>query len=233
MANNLRASWLGHTAFTEQHHTKSNILKKVLAAALCALLGLPLAQATVIDFEGLIDGDSVTTQYADATFQNVLVFAEGGNLNELEFPPKSGLNVVSDDGGPIIISFINPMTSVSGFFTYTTGLSFLAFDSIGTQIAAASSAFSSNLALSGDLGSTPNELLQVTSSSGIYSVSISGDLAGGSFTLDDLTFRQASLNPVSEPATFALLSIGLGAIGLRRRRRPALLAHEPPTSALP
>lgn len=232
MANNLRVS-KGRTAFTEQHHAKSNVLKLIFLTALCALLGLPLAQATVIDFDGLADGDSVTTQFADVTFQNALVFAEGGNLNELEFPPKSGLNVVSDDGGPIIISFINPMTSVSGFFTYTTGLSFLAFDSIGTQIAAASSAFSSNLALSGDLGSTPNEFLQVTSVGGIASVSISGDLAGGSFTLDDFTFRQASLNTVSEPATFALLSIGLGAIGLRRRRRSALLVYEPSTSALP
>lgn len=232
MANNLGAS-KEHKTIAEWHHAKSNILKKVLAAALCALLGLPLAQATVINFEDLLDGDIVTTQYADVTFQNTWVLTAGVSLNEFEFPPKSGVNVVSDDGGPIVISFINPMTNVSGFFTYTTGLSFLAFDSIGTQIAAASSAFISNLILSGDSGSAPNEFLQVTSSSGIASVSISGDLAGGSFTLDDFTFRQASLNTVSEPATFALLPIGLAAIGLRRRRRPALLAHEPSTSALP
>jgi hypothetical protein len=230
MANNLRAS-KEHKTIAEWHHSKSNILKKVLAVALCALLGLPLAQATVIDFDSLADGDSVTNQFADVTFQNTLVLTAGVSLNEFDFPPKSGLNVVSDDGGLIIISFINPMASVSGFFTYTTGLSFLAFDSIGTQIAAASSAFSSNLLLSGDVGSTPNEFLQVTSSSGITSVSISGDPAGGSFTLDDLTFRQASLNPVSEPATFALLPIGLAAIGLRRRRRPIPLAREPSTSA--
>ena len=124
------------------------------------------------------------------------------------------------------------MASVSGFFTYLTGLNFLAFDSIGTQIAAASSAFSTNLALSGDVGSTPNEFLQVASSSGIASVSISGDPSGGSFTLDNLTFQQASSNPVSEPATLALLPIGLAAIGLRRRRKPIPLAHKPSTSAL-
>lgn len=232
MANNLRVS-TGHTIFTEWRHAKSNILKKAIVGALCALLGLPLAQATVIDFESLVDGDSVTTQFAGLTFQNTLVLTAGVSLNEFDLPPKSGVNVVFDDGGPIIISFINLMASVSGFFTYTTSLSFLAFDSIGTQIAASSSAFSSNLALSGDFGSTPNEFLQVTSSGGIASVSISGELTGGSFTLDDFTFRQTSLNTVSEPATFALLSIGLGAIGLRRRRRPALLAHEPSTSALP
>lgn len=230
MANNVRAS-TGLTTFTEWHHPKSNILKTAFVAALCALLGLPLAQATVIDFESLLDSEIVTTQFAGLTFQNTMALTAGLSLNDLEFPPKSGVNVVLDNGGPIIISFINPMISVSGFFTYTTGLSFLAFDSIGTQIAAANSAFNSNLALSGDVGSTPNEFLQVTSSSGIASISISGDPAGGSFALDDLTFRQASLNPVSEPATFALLPIGLAAIGLRRRRRPVPLAHEPLTSA--
>ena len=232
MANNLRTR-KEHKTITEWHYAKLKVLKKIFAAALCALLGLPLAQATVIDFESLIDGDTVTTQFAGLTFQNTLVLTAGVSLNEFEFPPKSGVNVVFDDGGPIIISFINPMASVSGFFTYLTGLNFLAFDSIGTQIAAASSAFSTNLALSGDVGSTANEFLQVTSSSGIASVSISGDPAGGSFTLDDLTFTQASLNTVSEPATFALLPIGLAAFGLRRRRRPIPLAHEPSTSALP
>ena len=231
MANNLRVS-SGFTIFNEWHHAKSNILKQAIVGALCALLGLPLAQATVIDFDSLLDGDTVTTQFAGLTFQNTLVLTAGVSLNEFEFPPKSGVNVVFDDGGPIIISFINPMASVSGFFTYFTSLSFLAFDSIGIQIAAASSAFSTNLALSGDVGSTPNEFLQVASSSGIASVSISGDPSGGSFTLDNLTFQQASSNPVSEPATLALLPIGLAAIGLRRRRKPIPLAHKPSTSAL-
>ena len=88
MANNLRAS-TGYMAFIEQHHTKSNILKKILAAALCALLGLPLAQATVIDFESLTDSNSVTTQFAGVTFQNALVLTAGLSLNESEFPPQS------------------------------------------------------------------------------------------------------------------------------------------------
>lgn len=231
MANNLRVS-TGHTTFTDWHHAKSNILKQAIVGALCALLGLPLAQATVIDFDSLLDGDTVTTQFAGLTFQNTLVLTAGVSLNEFDFPPKSGLNVVFDGGGPIIISFISPMASVSGYFTYMSALSFLAFDSIGTQIAAVNSAFSSNLALSGDFGSTANEFLQVTSATGIASVSISGDPAGGSFTLDNLTFTQASSNPVSEPATLALLPIGLAAIGLRRRRKPIPLAHKPSTSAL-
>lgn len=224
MADSLRAS-PGFVFFTKRQPAKSNILKKAFVAVFCALLGLPFAQATVIDFESLADSEIVTTQFADVTFQNAMVLTAGVSLNEAEFPPKSGVNVVLDNGGPLIISFINPMISVGGWFNYLMSLNFLAFDSIGTQIAATSSAFSSNLALSGDIGSAPNEFLQVSNSSGIASISISGDPGGGSFTMDDLTFTQAAVNPVSEPATLALLPIGLAVIGLRRklRSKPSLI----------
>ncbi|MBL0038360.1 MAG: hypothetical protein IPP36_06845 [Nitrosomonadales bacterium] len=76
MANNLRES-AGFTAFIERYHIKSNVLKKIFVATLCSLLGLPLAQATVIDFEDLLDGDIVTAQYADVAFQNTLVLTAG------------------------------------------------------------------------------------------------------------------------------------------------------------
>jgi hypothetical protein len=116
MANNLGAP-KEHKTNIEQHHAKSNGIKMIFVAAHCALLGLPLAQATVIDFEDLADSDSVTTQYADVTSQNTMALTAGASLNDSESLPKSGVNVVFDYGGPIIISFINPMISVSGFFT--------------------------------------------------------------------------------------------------------------------
>jgi hypothetical protein len=190
-------------------------------SVLYVLLGSSLAHATTIDFEGLLDGESVTTQYAGVTFQNTLALTAGISLDEFEFPPHSGSNVVFDDGGPIIINFLTPMTSVCGFFTYFTQLNFLAFDSAGIEVATAMSAFSNNGGVSGDPGSMPNEFLQVTSAGGIASVSISGDPFGGSFTLDDLAFSQAAANPVSEPDSFALLALGLSALVLRRFRRPA------------
>lgn len=230
MGNNLFAR-TGRMTFTERHYSKSSLWSSALAVVLCTLLGSPMAQATVIDFEGLLDSEIVTSQYAGVTFQNTLALTAGLSLNEFEFPPASGMNVVFDDGGPIIINFLTPVTSVGGFFTYLTGLNFLAFDNAGVQVGAASSAFNANLGLSGDSGSTPNEFLELTSIGGIASARITGDPAGGSFTLDDLTFRQAAVNPVSEPASFALVALGLGALALRRRRKPAPSAHTPSVAA--
>jgi hypothetical protein len=72
---------------------------------------------TTIDFESLADSDSVTNQFPGLTFSHTTVLTAGVSLNELEFPPHSGGNVVLDDGGPITIAFTTPQGEVSGFFT--------------------------------------------------------------------------------------------------------------------
>lgn len=193
----------------------SRILAALGIAMFYALPGLPVAQAAMIDFEGLTDGQSVTTQYPNVTFQNATVLTAGLSLNEFETPPFSGTNVVFDDGGPIQINFLSPVTSVGGFFSYSSGLTFLAYDAAGVQVAAVSSAFNSNLSQSGDVGSMPNEFLQVANAGGIYSASILGNPAGGSFVLDDLSY-----SPVPVPSAVWLLGSGLiGLIGVARRKR--------------
>src|ERR1035441_4544505 len=166
------------------------------------LLPVPLKAATItIDFEGFPDSTSLTTQYLGLTFQNATILTSGISLNEFEFPPHSGSNVVFDDGGPISISFSSPILSFSGFFTYAEPLVLAAFDAGSSQVGSAVSAFSSNLALSGDTGSSPNEFLQVSFAGGISSVTISGDPAGGSFTMDDATYNST----VPEPSSIFLL----------------------------
>ena len=207
----LRVRWL---AF-QQASGPSRILRGMSITTVCVLLGMPVAQAAVVDFEGLYDGEIVTTQYTNLSFQNTLVLTAGLSLNEFELPPVSGTNVVVDDGGQIQINFLTPVSSVGGYFSYSTGLNFLAFDSVGVQIAAVNSAFNSNLNLSGDVGSMPNEFLEVASGGGIASVSIRGNPAGGSFVLDNLTYT-----PVPVPAAIWLLGSGLlGIIGIARQRK--------------
>lgn len=122
-----------------------------------ALASANVAHATVINFEGLLDGTDVATQYTGlgVTFANAQAITSGLSLNEFEFPPHSGVNVVYDTGSGIRLSFASPVTQLGGFFTYATRLTLLAFDSQGTQIASASSLFVDNLALSGSPGASP------------------------------------------------------------------------------
>jgi len=143
------------------------------------------------------------------------VITAGISLNEFEFPPHSGTNVAFDDGGVISINFANSVTSFSGYFTYAEPLTILAFNSFSIQVSTIHSAFSNNEALSGDPGSSPNEFLQLSLASGISSITITGDPAGGSFVVDDLSFASSF---VPEPSSILLrLSARIRQGGLIRR----------------
>jgi hypothetical protein len=62
----------------------------------------------------------------------------------------------------------------------------------------------------------PNEFISFGSLSGISSILITGDPAGGSFVVDDISFNHAN---VPEPATLALLGLGLAGLAASRRRK--------------
>jgi hypothetical protein len=195
----------------------------------CALLLLWLspclaAAATMFDFEGYGDSDPVTALAPGVALTNAKAIVAGLSLSEQEFPPRSGTTVVFDDGGSISIDFTTPVVGVGGWFTYAAPLTFTAFDAaldvIGTEL----SLYSSNLALSGETGSVPNELLGIASSTDIFRVTITGDPAGGSFVLDDLTVEFRQGNGVPEPPAMALMAAAVLALGRSRvrarRRRP-------------
>ena len=85
----------------------------------------------------------LTTQYSGVTFSNAGILTAGGSLNELEFPPSSSVNVVSDNPGPMSIVFSVRVTSFSGYFTYAEALTIDAYN--GSNILAANiSPFSNN-----------------------------------------------------------------------------------------
>jgi hypothetical protein len=196
-----------------QLHARIALLVVVFLATIAAP-----ARATVINFDALSDLDSVTTQFSGLTFSNTTVATAGITLNEFEFPPRSSPNVVFDDGGAISIVFGALQFSVGGFFTYTTPLTFTAFDRVNGVVGSDTSNFGSNLALSGDPGSSPNEFLGVTFAGGIRKVTIQGDPAGTSFTLDDLTFATRITAVPGAPAV-VLVGLGLASlIGWRRIR---------------
>ena len=184
--------------------------RRAVWAFMCWLgwLLVPLAvhaAPTVIDFESLTDSASVTNQFSGLTFSQASALTAGVSLNEFEFPPRSGANVILDDGGAITINFAIAVTSVGAYFTYLNPLQFNAFDASANLVASSTSAFSSNLALSGDTGSVTNELLSVAFVGGISRIVVTGDTAGSSFVLDDLTYERGNIIvDVPEPGTMWL-----------------------------
>lgn len=169
------------------------------------LLPAMLSAAPIfLDFEALSDLETVTTQFPDLTFTNTVALQAGISLNEFEFPPASGTLVVSDNFGPIEIAFATPVTMFSGLFTYLAPLTLSAFDATDTLVNSQMSLFTTNLALSGDAGSAPNELLTVPFAGGISRVVIEGDPFGGSFVMDN-----AAATAVPEASTLSLFLLGI------------------------
>jgi hypothetical protein len=188
-------------------------LSTVLISA--ALIGLSVAgrvkaDVVTLDFEGFPDSTILVNQYPGVTFADAIILTAGISLNEFEFPPHSGTNVASDNNGPITIDFSTPIISFSGYFTYSEPLTLAGFDASNMEVASAASAYSSNDALFGDSGSSPNEFLQLTDVGGMSSVTITGDPLGESFVMDDVSYTTGtSAVPESNLVPFLLVSIVL------------------------
>lgn len=166
-----------------------------------------LSSATLLDFEGLPDFDVVTNQYASqgVTFSNTIALTAGLSLNEIDFPPHSGLGVVGDDGNaPMEIFFTNPAQDISAWFTYATLLTLTAFDSSNTMLGAINSIGLDNTGYSTQIA---------LGIGGVSHLVIAGDVNGG-FTMDDLSFTST----VPEPATLSLMAIGLIGVAFRQKR---------------
>lgn len=163
------------------------------------------AGTLILDFEGLSDGTVLQHQFGSLTFTNAIIRTANFSLNEGEFPPHSGINVVSDNGGPISIGFAVAALSFSGYFTYVEPLTLIAFDSANHQVARSSSQYSANYVSSGN---PPNEFISLAYAGGISSVTIAGDPGGGSFAGDDFSIQTPNASVPELPMT-ALLASGL------------------------
>jgi len=192
-------------------------------------LSLPKT-APKIDFENLLASTLVIDQYPGLTL--AIVLTDDISLNEFEFPSLSVNNVIFDDG-PLFITFAGPLQSFDAYFTHSAPVTVTAFDAGGNEVGQAISMFMKNEVLSGDPGSIPNELRQITPIAGISAIVIRDSL-GGAFTLDDLSYSllagplamttgpvAMTAEPVAESSTLLLLGIALGlmtGVTLRRRR---------------
>lgn len=150
-----------------------------------------------LTFESLNEGEILDTQFAPlgvTVAGNPMVLTAGSLLNEIDFPPRSGNNVLTDATGPITFNF-TPFgaLSVSGYLTYNTTLTFQVFSATNVLLDSKLSSATANLGA--------QELVGFSGVGDIASLVITGDLAGQSFTLDDITFE----TPVPEPQTYVLI----------------------------
>lgn len=190
------------------------VLALLLAGVSPALFG----DIIPIDFEGLSDSTFITTQFPGVVFSNAITLTAGISLNEFDFPPRSGVNVASDSGGAITISFSSPSLDFLGYFTYAVPVTLQGFGASNNLLASVSSLFSTNTLSGGDPGSSPNELLEMTSALGFSKVVITGDPAGGSFTLDDVVITTGQVSSVPEPLSAVSTALSLLLLaGIRRR----------------
>jgi hypothetical protein len=182
----------------------------LLIGAVMVLSSQILAQpATTLNFDNLVDSTSITNQFQGFAFQNAVAISAGISLNEFEFPPHSGPNIVFDNGGPMTIIFSPPVQSFAGYFTYSVPLTVQAFNSAGSQTVSASSRFSSNEALSGVLGSSPKEFIQLSYGGGISRIVITGSQSGTSFVLDDVTVSTGAVCNVTQDGTATVADVQL------------------------
>ena len=167
---------------------------------------LAYSSPTVLNFESLSDSQFVTNQFPNLLFSNAIVLTAGISLNEFDFPPHSGQNVLSDFGGPISISFVSPVFTFSAFFTHAVSVTIAGFDSSNNLLASSTSLLSSNL------GSFA--FLQIASAAGISTVTITGDLGGFSYSMDDVTYNTQATVP--EPSSWISLFAGIALLGFAR-----------------
>ncbi len=184
------------------------ILSMPIAAwALALLLFSPWAQAAPIDFEQFTDSYAVSTEVPGVAFSGGTVLTAGVGLNDIDFPPVSGQNVLAALTGVLTITTDAPVDQLSAYFTYASTLNFSGYDSALNLL------FSVDTPSISNLGS---HYLFTTTQADLSSLVISAQ-GGTAFTLDDL---QIGIAAVPEPGVLALVLLGALGAAISRRRQP-------------
>jgi hypothetical protein len=187
--------------------------KQILAAGLMSAFGLTVSTgvlAVVVNFEGFSDGALLVSEVPGLTFSGGTVLSAGIGLNELDYPPTSGSNVLAALSGPLSLDFGAP-TAVSAYMVVGEQLSISAFDEFDQLLATHNTPFAANLG-------APQ--LFDFSWAGASRYSLQSTQA---FVIDDLNF--AAVPAIPEPSTFALSATSLTVLVWILRRRRGSIAN--------
>ena len=97
------------------------------------------------------------------------------------------------------MTFSAPVNSFSAYFTHAGAVTIAPFATDGTALPTATSNSNTNTLVTGDPGSTPNELITASSTIGIAKIVITGAPSGGSFAMDDLATGVTQVPPRQPP----------------------------------
>ncbi len=218
------------------------------AALVAATLAPMAAHAVIIDFNdptltgAYFDGDTFTqngfvmkqeydpgsVDTAALGFTNQAI-APTGNLTQFYFNSNEGDLVVSAANGLAFslagfkAAFVPGATAPSGqiglvaYATTMTGTTFGTLFSLGTTSSITQGSPFLTFSSAADFGRFTN-LASVTFFACVLTA-CSDPHDSGQFALDDIVVNQATVTPVPEPETYALMVAGLLAIGAVRRRR--------------
>jgi hypothetical protein len=198
--------------------------RPMFVAVLALAMGVASTAAsadTTLGFDDIPEGTVAAAQYNGLVITGGSVLTLDSILNP-EFPPHSDPNVLYNYAdGNISILFTTAVDSIGGYITGNEVVTLSAYNGatlLGTIATSGPNYVSS--------GGSPNEFLQLlfpTITSAVFSGATGFE---NTYTLDDLTVGGTiTVNGVPEPATWAMMLLGFGAIGasMRRRRSAAVV----------
>ena len=196
---------------------------------LAGLLGLNVAHAgaVTINFDGLAPDTTVTNQFPEATFSSNVGF-EIRTLSRVFAPSTPNFICTGTSAGgsncsqDVFVSFTNPVNALSFLV--------VGINSVGTiglvDIFDASNMLLGTVNIVGE-GRTPTPgLVELGAFSNVGKISIRNVTDAYGLGYDDFTFNTDAM-AIPEPATLALVGLGLAAAGLSRRRARSLHTRLP------
>lgn len=179
-----------------------------IVIALCLSFASQFTFALPLDFEDFTDSSPLTNEIIGFTFSGGTVLTAGVGLNEIDFPPRSGTNVLAALLGSLTVIANVPFGQFSAYFTFDEQLMFSGFDVAGNLLFSFNSPINSNLGSNSLIGFAAPEISSLV-------IATQGSTP---FTMDDLDVSTVTVT-VPEPGTLALLPLGLLAAAYIRRRR--------------